>query len=89
MNKNYFEVLRPGINSTFQDMGRENLYHLGIPFSGAMDTRNFTLANKLSGNQANSPVIEFAYQGPLLRYFGEKIIIVITGDVSFKIKKKK
>ena len=88
MNKNYFEVLRPGINSTFQDQGRENLYHLGIPFSGAMDTRNFMLANKLSGNQINSPVIEFAYQGPLLKFFGEEINIVITGNVSFKIKKK-
>ncbi len=87
MNKNYFEVLRPGINSTFQDLGRKNLYHLGIPFSGAMDTRNFMLANKLSGNQINSPVLEFAYQGPLLKYIGEQINIVVTGDVSFKIKK--
>ncbi len=41
MTKNYFEVLRPGINTTFQDLGRKNLYHIGIPFSGAMDNRNF------------------------------------------------
>ena len=37
MNKNYFEIIRAGINSTFQDLGRNNLYHIGIPFSGAMD----------------------------------------------------
>ena len=87
MNKNYFEILRAGINSTFQDLGRNNLYHIGIPFSGAMDNRNYLLANKLTGNDNNNPVIEFAYQGPQLKYHGNTINIAITGDVSFKIKK--
>ena len=86
MNKNYFEIIRAGINSTFQDLGRNNLYHIGIPFSGAMDNRNYLLANKLTGNDHNHPVIEFAYQGPHLKYHGDKINIAITGDVSFKIK---
>ena len=86
MNKNYFEIIRAGINSTFQDLGRNNLYHIGIPFSGAMDNRNYLLANKLIGNDYNDPVIEFAYQGPHLKYHGDKINIAITGDVSFKIK---
>ena len=87
MYKNYFEIIRPGINTTFQDQGRENLYHIGIPFSGAMDNRNYLLANKLVGNELNSSVIEFAYQGPLLKYFGEKINIAVTGDVNFMIKR--
>ncbi len=87
MNKNYFEIIRAGINSTFQDLGRNNLYHIGIPFSGAMDNRNYLLANKLTGNNHNDPVLEFAYQGPHLKYHGDKINIAITGDVSFKIKK--
>jgi len=87
MNKNYFEVIRAGINTTFQDHGRKNLYHIGIPFSGAMDTRNFLLANKLVGNQSGLPVLEFAYQGPILKYTGEKINIAITGDVNFSIKR--
>ena len=86
MNKNYFEILRAGVNSTFQDLGRNNLYHIGIPFSGAMDNRNYLLANKLTGNDHNHPVIEFAYQGPHLKYHGGKINIAIAGDVSFKIK---
>jgi len=85
---NFFEILRAGINTTFQDKGRENLYHIGIPFSGAMDNRNFLLANKLVNNDLNSPVIEFAYQGPHLKYKGDKINFVITGDVIFKVKKE-
>ena len=87
MNKNYFEIIRAGINTTFQDQGRNNLYHIGIPFSGAMDKRNYLLSNKLVGNKLDSPVIEFAYQGPLLKYCGDNINIVITGDVNFIIKK--
>ena len=46
MTKNYFEIIRAGINTTFQDLGRENLYHIGIPFSGAMDRRNYLISNK-------------------------------------------
>ena len=87
MAKNYFKVIRAGINTTFQDSGRKNLYHIGIPFSGAMDNRNFLLSNKLVENNLNNPVMEFAYNGPLLTYYGEKIMIAITGNVNFKLKK--
>jgi Allophanate hydrolase subunit 2 len=63
MSKNYFKILRAGINSSFQDEGRGNLYHIDIPFSGAMDNRNFLLVNKLVGNKLGKPVIEFAIKG--------------------------
>ena len=84
---NYFEILRAGINTTFQDNGRKNLYHIGVPFSGAMDQRNFRLANSIAGNKSHFPVIEFAYQGPLIKYNGNEINFVITGDIIFKIIK--
>ena len=87
MSDNYFEIIRPGINTTFQDKGRDNLYHVGIPFSGVMDNRNYLLANKLVNNKLDSAIIEFAYQGPHLKYTGEKINFAITGDVIFTIKK--
>ena len=88
MINNYFEIIRAGINTTYQDKGRNHLFHIGIPFSGAMDNRNFLFANKLVGNKLDLPVIEFAYQGPLLKFNGDKINIAITGDVIFKLKKK-
>ncbi len=87
-NRNYFEIIRAGVNTTFQDLGRNNLYHIGIPFSGSMDYRNYILANKLVGNNIGDPIIEFAYQGPLLKFIGDKINIVVTGNVSFKILRK-
>ena len=87
MSRSYFKVIRAGINTTFQDEGRSNLYHIGIPFSGAMDNRNYLISNKLVGNSLTMPVIEFAYQGPLLKYHGEKLNFAITGDVTFTLKK--
>ncbi len=88
MKSDYFQVIRGGLNSTFQDQGRENLYHIGLPFSGAMDNRSYLITNKLLENKKDDAVIEFAFQGPALKYFGQKRNIVVTGDVNFKIFKK-
>ena len=88
MTNIFFEVIRPGINSTFQDLGRKHLYHVGLPFSGAMDQRNFLISNFLVGNKRNEAVLEFAYQGPLLKVKNDNILFAVTGSVNFKIKKK-
>jgi len=85
MSNIYFEILRPGINTTIQDCGRNHMYHHGIAVSGAIDQRNFKLANKFVDNHLNEAVIEFAYQGPLLKLKNNKINFCITGDVIFKI----
>ena len=84
----YFEILRPGINTTIQDSGRNHMYHEGITVSGAIDQRNYKLANKIVDNHLNEAVIEFAYQGPLLKLKNNKINFCITGDVIFKIIRK-
>ena len=88
MTNNFFEAIRPGINSTFQDLGRKHLYHVGLPFSGAMDQRNYLISNSLVGNKKDEAVLEFAYQGPLLKVKNDNILFAITGNVNFKIKKK-
>ena len=88
MSENYFEVIRAGINTTFQDNGRKNLNHIGIPASGAIDKRNYKLVNKILNNDINHPALEFAYQGPKLIYHGEPISIAVTGDVNFKLIRK-
>jgi biotin-dependent carboxylase-like uncharacterized protein len=85
MTDTYFEILRSGINTTIQDSGRNHLYHTGITVSGATDQRNYKLANKLVNNELTEAVIEFAYQGPLLRLKNGKINFAITGDILFNI----
>ena len=88
MNKAYFEIIRPGIHSTLQDLGRSNQYHIGIPFSGSMDKRNYLIGNKLVGNKLKEASLEFAYQGPLIKLNSGKLTGVITGNVTFNIIRK-
>ena len=88
MSNIYFEILRSGINTTIQDSGRNHMFHEGIAVSGVIDHRNYKLSNKLVNNNLNEAVLEFAYQGPLLKLKNCKINFSITGDVIFKIIKK-
>ena len=88
MSDTYFEILRSGTNSSIQDKGRTNLYHIGITISGAMDQRIFSISNALVNNNLNEGVIEFAYQGPLLQLKNGSANFVITGNVVFNILRK-
>ncbi len=87
MSNYFFEVLRPGINTTFQDKGRFHMQHLGVTPGGCMDLDSFTIGNALVGNSLNEGTLEFAYQGPLLKLAKGKTKIAITGNVIFQIIK--
>ncbi len=85
---NYLKVLRPGVNSTFQDKGRFAVQHLGIVASGCMDRLSFCISNNLTGNKITEGVLEFAYQGPLLELVGDSVLCALSGKVNFNIIKK-
>ena len=87
MSNYFFEVLRPGINATFQDKGRFHMQHLGVTPGGCMDIQSFSIANALVGNPLSEGVLEFAYQGPLLKLIKGRTKIAITGNVLFQIIK--
>ena len=88
MNNYFFEVLRAGINTTFQDKGRFHMQHLGVTPGGCMDLESFLIANALVQNSSEEGVLEFAYQGPLLKLIQGRTKIAITGNVIFQIIKK-
>ena len=54
MNKNYFEIMRCGVHTTFQDNGYSNIQHLGITTGGIVDNELFRLANKIVNNESIS-----------------------------------
>ena len=87
MSNNFFEVLRPGVNTTYQDEGRFNMQHLGVAPAGCMDYKSFLIANKIVSNESTEGVLEFAYQGPLLKLIKGKTKVAITGNVLFQIIK--
>lgn len=51
-------VIRPGLQSTVQDLGRPGVRHLGIALGGALDREALILANRLVGNPAGAAGIE-------------------------------
>ncbi len=61
-------VIKPGLLSTVQDLGRFGWQHLGIVPSGAMDTDAHRLANLLVGNSGAEATIEITLRGPELEF---------------------
>ena len=58
------EVLKPGLSTTVQDLGRPGYYHLGIPPSGALDQFSLTAANMLVGNDGGRRRARDRLHGP-------------------------
>src|SRR5579862_1224248 len=72
------EVLTAGPLTTFQDLGRPGLAHLGVPPSGAVDPDALALGNLLVGNEAGAVGLEATLVGPRLR-FRTAALIALTG----------
>ena len=94
------KVLKPGLSTTVQDLGRPGYYHIGIPISGGMDRHALVAANLLVGNKEGAGVLEAVFMGPELE-FGVDANVAVTGAelppklngmpretwTSFKVKK--
>lgn len=73
-----FKVVKPGLSTTVQDLGRPSYYHLGIPISGAMDRYALRAANLLVGNDENDAGLEAVFTGPEL-VFSERRVVAVAG----------
>jgi biotin-dependent carboxylase-like uncharacterized protein len=72
------KVLKPGLSTTVQDLGRPGYYHIGIPLSGGMDRLALKAANMLVGNKDGAAVLEAVFMGPEL-HFTEDAMVAVTG----------
>jgi biotin-dependent carboxylase-like uncharacterized protein len=72
------EVIKPGLATSVQDLGRPNYYNIGIPLSGALDQFALRAANLLVGNDEGAAALEITLMGPEL-VFRTPAIIAITG----------
>ena len=59
-------ILRPGMLTTVQDLGRWGYQHLGVPVAGPMDWYSHRLANRLVGNPDEAAALEITLLGPEL-----------------------
>ncbi|MBR6206592.1 MAG: biotin-dependent carboxyltransferase family protein [Oscillospiraceae bacterium] len=73
-------VLKPGMLTTVQDLGRTGYQSQGFSVAGVMDVRSFKIANLLVDNPENEPVLEFTLIGPTLEFTSDTIIAITGGD---------
>jgi biotin-dependent carboxylase-like uncharacterized protein len=72
------DVLRAGVLSSVQDLGRPGYRHLGVSKAGALDTLALEVGNRLVGNAPQAAAIEVTV-GPTALRFGQATRIAITG----------
>ena len=71
-------VLKPGMFTTVQDLGRPGWQRHGVTPGGAVDAQALRLANVLVGNPEGAAGLEITMVGPTLR-FEEPSLIAIGG----------
>ena len=71
-------VVRAGLLSTFQDLGRAGHQCSGVPVNGPMDEWSHRLANALVGNSPEAAVLECAFTGPKVTFSGD-VVVALCG----------
>jgi biotin-dependent carboxylase-like uncharacterized protein len=78
-------VIKPGLSTTVQDLGRPGYYHIGIPLSGGMDRFALRCANLLVGNKEGAAVLEAVFMGPELKFTGDATVAVTGAELPPKV----
>ena len=64
MSTGALHILKPGLLTTVQDLGRYGHQASGVPVAGPMDTFSHRLANQLAGNAIDAATLEITLIGP-------------------------
>lgn len=73
-------VVRPGMLTTVQDLGRWGRQHLGVPVAGPMDWFSHRLANLLLENAPDAAALEITLIGPELLSDAETLCAVAGAE---------
>lgn len=73
-------ILRPGLLTTVQDLGRWGHQADGVPVAGPMDSFSHRLANHLVGNRPDAALLEITLIGPELAADQDLTIAVCGAD---------
>jgi biotin-dependent carboxylase-like uncharacterized protein len=78
-------VIRPGMQTTVQDLGRWGYQSRGMPVSGAMDPRAHRTANALVSNELAAATLEVTLTGPELEFDEPRSIAVCGADFDLAV----
>ncbi len=82
-------ILKPGLLTTIQDLGRYGYQKDGVVVGGAMDTYSHRVANILVGNDENAPTIEMTLIGATIQFSRDSLIAITGGNLSPTIDNKR
>ena len=77
---NAIHVVRPGLQTTVQDLGRWGFQAAGVPVAGPMDFFSHRLANLLVGNPVSAALLEITLLGPELEFDAPATIAVCGAE---------
>ncbi len=78
--KGFLRVLRAGLLTTVQDLGRWSHQLEAVPVAGAMDVYSHRLANHLVGNAPEAATLEVTLIGPELEVEADTVMAVAGAD---------
>jgi antagonist of KipI len=82
------EIVRAGMLTTIQDLGRPGYQNLGVVVGGAADSFAARVANFLVGNPENSALLEMAFAGPTLHLETDAVIAWCGADFDARCQGK-
>jgi len=74
-------VIKPGMLTTIQDLGRTGYRAYGMPVSGVMDRYAATMANVLAGNGHGAAVLEMTMLGGAFRFENDAHVAICGADM--------
>ena len=72
-------IVRPGLLTTVQDLGRAGYQNLGIAVGGALDPVSLRVANALVGNAPGAGALEVLYLGPTIAIEADDVRMSFAG----------
>lgn len=78
-------VLRPGLLTTVQDLGRPGHRASGMPAAGAMDRLALAAANLLAGNEPGAAALELTLVGGAYRFERETLAALAGADLQARL----
>lgn len=78
-------IIKPGLSTSVQDLGRPGYFHLGIPISGAMDRFAMRAANMLVGNPEDAAGLEAVFMGPEIAFTEDTVVAVTGADMPMSV----
>jgi len=76
------KIIKAGLQTTVQDLGRTGYRKDGIIVSGAMDTLALQIGNLLLGNEMDEAGLECTLMGPKILFETAQLVALTGGDIS-------